>query len=560
MNNNEMKNSEFETKLRNKMDELASSVDCFDKICSKAFPEKSEEYSDCEYTVCDVENVTGKRTFFRFFPALAAAAALIVCVIILPQSGSFLNKVFSNLGNKEDKQSFRSLIAEINEETSNGNYSYYDCTLEEYVKNDILIAPLYGCPFEERDDKDLRVRVFVRMYGDIPTNQVYAVEYEGDYSEANYLAAAESKAKLTEEELEYMLRSCLGNDAVEDSANVLESEKIIPYIKNHTLKFIENSFDPSLYGVLTDAEGSAVSAASFTYNCLYKHDDKIYPLSNEIIYYHENSDNTSDYLYDIYSAYNNDGELELFDSLVFEDAWDSVVYYNGLSAAAEKELSRFKRSNVLEGFVYEDSFDRSAAFIEPFDSISVVFDKSQISEIDENGITFNVCETGKSLDKNITSVLIPFNTELRESMRIYFPGSNADMMLSSSDNRTSITCGYDKYSVKVQLEYHVENSRNLLKQNEELAIQEQEMQIQEQVEQEQMQQKNEEEEKLRNEMELQQLEQKITELRVKLADAQASWEAANAGRDEELKSRYAVEIENYNRELQGLLAQAEALR
>ena len=51
---------EFEKHLKEKMNELSSSVKCFDKISSRAFPEKDSDFSDSECTVIDLENVTGR--------------------------------------------------------------------------------------------------------------------------------------------------------------------------------------------------------------------------------------------------------------------------------------------------------------------------------------------------------------------------------------------------------------------------------------------------------------------------------------------------------------------
>ena len=50
-----------EKELREKMSELSSNIDCFEKISARAFPEKYQDFSDSELVVSDLENVTGKR-------------------------------------------------------------------------------------------------------------------------------------------------------------------------------------------------------------------------------------------------------------------------------------------------------------------------------------------------------------------------------------------------------------------------------------------------------------------------------------------------------------------
>ena len=60
-NSDYIENPEFEKLLKNKMNELSENVDCFDKIAERAYMSDNVDFSDSEFTVTDLENVTGKR-------------------------------------------------------------------------------------------------------------------------------------------------------------------------------------------------------------------------------------------------------------------------------------------------------------------------------------------------------------------------------------------------------------------------------------------------------------------------------------------------------------------
>ena len=53
--------NEFEKYLKEKLDDLSESVDCFDKIAKKAYLNKNSKLEDNYLTVTELENVTGKR-------------------------------------------------------------------------------------------------------------------------------------------------------------------------------------------------------------------------------------------------------------------------------------------------------------------------------------------------------------------------------------------------------------------------------------------------------------------------------------------------------------------
>ncbi len=381
-----MNNSDFEKNLKNKMDELASSVDCFDKISKRAFPEQNSDFSDCEYTVSDVENITGRRSRFRLTSVIALAAAVALGIFVLPKNIGLLNNVFSDKGDKSDIKAYRSLIAEIKEQTQKYEYTYFDCTLKEYLENDILISPLYECPFEMKNDENINVRVYTRMCGNIPTNQVYAVQYEGKYEDGYFLAAADSKAEFTEEEL---------------SAYGESDDTIFPVVETDTFLKVENIF----FNEDSDGYAGNTSSASFIYNCIYKLDDTIYNTASSIVYFSDMRKSVVSYDYDIMSAYMYKGIVREFDSSAFENGWNTALYNNGSSAFADKSESfkTFNRSDFLESTESLYITDKMC-YTEPFEEFPIK---------PELGIEFTV-------HSNIPSAALPAPI-VGDSFRMYLP-------------------------------------------------------------------------------------------------------------------------------------------
>ncbi|MBE6862613.1 MAG: PCRF domain-containing protein [Ruminococcus sp.] len=400
-----MNNSEFEKNLKNKMDELASSVDCFDKIAKRAYPEENSDFSDCEYTVSDLENITGRRSRFRLASVIALAAAVALVIFVLPENLGFLNNVFSDKGNKSDIKAYRSLIAEIKEETENHEYTYFDCTLKEYIENDLLLSPLYSCPFEVKNDENINVRVYTRICGEYPTNQIYAVQYEGKYEDGNILAVADSKAKFTEEEL---------------SEHTASNETDFPTLDTDTFFEVEN-----LICNKDSAENEMqISAASFTYDCIYKLDDKIYNTASSIIYYVDPTKSVVAYDYDIISAYMSKDIIKSFDPSVFENDWNTALYNNGSSAFADKSESvkTFNRSDFLESSESLYITDKMC-YTEPFEEFPIK---------PELGIEFTVYS-------NISSAPLPAPV-IGDSFRIYLPTTLENPRLNYSKS-TSVEGG-----------------------------------------------------------------------------------------------------------------------
>lgn len=418
MKNDEIRNSEFEETLKNKMDELASSVDCFDKISKRAFPEPNTEYSDSEFTICDLDNVTGKKNNFRFMSFAAIAAAFVLCLFFLPKNESFMNFLYSNIGIGSDKKAFRELISEIKEETADGSYIYYDCTLEEYIDNDILINPIYRCPFEQSEKDNLNVRIYVKTHNGVPTNQVYAIEYKGNYNDNNFVAAADSKAKFSDDDL------------------LTIGEKIPKLTNSSYFNFpLSSNIFHNSNSSLFNEQGQRQSVGGFSYNCYYKVENEIYSLQNEIIYSENSTDENLCY-FDICSVrVNSDNSSSDYSENIIsqlQSSWNNIIYYDGNSAKSNGSQTRFIQADL-------DYSLNSDANTLPVSTVfcTTPFKYSSIETIcaDISNIKINVTDYATSELRS--SVMPPLNPALRTSFRIYLGYSLSNLNVSCTDDLIS---------------------------------------------------------------------------------------------------------------------------
>ncbi len=336
-------NQEFEKLLKDKMNALSESVDCFEKISARAFPEKSSDFSDSELIVSDLENVTGKRRGLPWLKWAAVAAALVLCIGVLPQT-AFVNNFFANLGKSSNKL-YRSIISEIAEETENHDYRVYDVTLEEYIAYDLLITPLYDCPFEDMGRDDMKVRIYIREHDSMLTNQVYAVEYSGAYTESNFVAVAESGAKFTDKELE---------------AFTIDEE--------YTFNEDTDTAGAIFSSLGLEEKGIAYgTAATFVYSCICKFEGSIYPIFDHVLYYNNcnvNEDDELCYHYDM-ACYGCDGEEILIgDTYGSKLQWKNSVYFGGNSALPEESASLFERELLFVDA--PDIYTPYWAYVEPY--------------------------------------------------------------------------------------------------------------------------------------------------------------------------------------------------
>lgn len=340
---------EFEKLLKDKMNELSSSVDCFDKISSRAFPENDSDFSDSEFTVRDLENVTGRRKAVPVLKWTAVAAAAVLFVGILPQT-AFVQEFISNIANDNDSR-YRSILAEISEENIEHTYKIYDMPLKEYIEKDVLITPYYSCPFYEDEKDDINVRIYIRMYNELPTNQIYAVEYAGDYDKNNILAVAESKAKFTDSDFEK-----LGLYEVLDD--------------NLTQYAVNKEFFGSKRDDVLDGDGQKVMAASFMYDHLFKYNDNVDLLYTEVLYCNYMKDNRQ-YFYDMAATAIDEetGQRYLFEMPDEKDMWNCSVYFNGTSVMPKEDHSLFTRKKYFTSKPNDESNGSSLNYYKPYANV-----------------------------------------------------------------------------------------------------------------------------------------------------------------------------------------------
>lgn len=411
MKNNDLNgNRDIEKKLKDKMNELSSSVDCFDKISARAFPENNADFWGSEFTVSDLENVTGKHRGLPVLKWAAVAAAVVLCVGLLPKTG-LPRKFYTSLG-KDTDVTYRAVLSEMLKETEKHEYRVYDLPLQDYIENDVLVTPYYSCPFGESARDDVKVRLFIRTAGDTLTNQIYAVEYAGSYTEANFIAVAESAAKFTDEELETLEKNNSGwgySEVVDDRASML--------------------FTSGRYGELVDYKGNEATAASFTYNEYFKYGDEIYQLCSGILYYKMKDDENETYYYDIYPEDIRNGGSEIVEIPESKELWNCSVNFDGSSAMPVTSGSRFEKTSVFDNFENKGS---SRAFYMPLMEASEELMDNRLHKLEMHRVEL--------ADMGITDTLhIPADMNEKRSLHVYFPSAISFLQFSSySDPRIEI--------------------------------------------------------------------------------------------------------------------------
>jgi len=407
-NNNPEVNQEFEKLLKDRMNELSSSVDCFDRISAKAFPEKNPDFSESGFTVCDLENVTGKSKKPMFLKWTAIAVVCAVCVFIFPKTPVFDNFIASF--GKSPKKVYTKIIDEINTETSRNTYKIYDMPIDDYIKYDRLVTPLYSCPFEDCGKDNINVRIFVRTYNDIPTNQIYAVEYVDEYKQSNFLAVADTKAKFTDEDLKYI------DEIYQESDDTAIS---LAVMANFKPTIIAESF-------MTDEFDNEVSLASFEYESIFKSDDeKIYYSPLQFIYYGNKIDESPDkYYYDISNVPDKEG------------TWKNTVCFDGFSSMPEESESLFIRTSLFDK---EESLSDMASY--GYITPDVPDTYADDDEDDINDIIFCSLELNSFGKSSVSKVAVPYDTEILKTLRMYF--SKSGLMLSSDSDASIILISDD---------------------------------------------------------------------------------------------------------------------
>ncbi|MBR6996050.1 MAG: hypothetical protein IKH96_08535 [Ruminococcus sp.] len=396
---------EFENKLRDKMKELSSNVDCFDKISARAFPEKDSDFSDSEFTVSDLENVTGKHRAAPVLKWIAAAAAVVICVGVLPKT-AFVQEFMTGLRKGGDEK-YRQLVSEILSETEEHTYDIYDMPLKDYVASDILVDPLYRSPFEESDDDEIRVRFFVRTAApDIFTDQVYAVEYKGEFGRSSILAAAESNSKYSDKEFEE-----LSNDYYFMS-------------RSEAQYAADRHFTGDKYGNMLDQDGNIVAAASFDYKCFIKDGDDIRAVTAQVLYsMGENSGSN----YDMFiGAYDDKTEnYTAVDVPDNKDMWKCSINFDGTSAMPVEDVGSFVRKDYFSD-ISDSVTSESMAYYLPFEDAA----DSLLSD----GHT-DLLEIVPDMQEK-TAITAPAAYASKCMMQVYIPPFN--FFLYSSDSNAKI--------------------------------------------------------------------------------------------------------------------------
>lgn len=393
--------NDIEKILKSKMNELSDSVDCFDRISAQVFKEDKFGFSDNGFTVSGLENVTGKSKAPRFLKWTAVAAAAAFCITLIPRNNS-VRHFFHN----SNENYFPAIIEELNTELESGQYAINEVPLEFYLENDILVTPLFSCPFENCGKEDAKVRLFTKQIDGIDTTQMYAVLYSGTYTESNFIAAAESKFKFTD------VDEAVTFADTSDYPHTAESALIASSSPSDNGKFLLNN-------------GFEYSIASFTNTTVMKQAKKgLTKNVTEIIF---GSDGESEYFYDIYC---NEGEIPDRNKM-----WANSVYYNGNSSFAKENKSLFKKTDIFINLSKSYVSNSNITSVYAFDPD--LSDSFLDSYSDNDTMKLTTVDNGTL----ISSIQIPFDIEALCTAKVYFESSAFD---SSESIRTSS----NKYGTK----------------------------------------------------------------------------------------------------------------
>lgn len=481
--NEEIENIDIEDILKTKMNELSDSVDCFDRISARAFPKEKNDFSEDGYIISDLENITGRSRKPNIIKWTAVAAAAVVCIAVLPKTG-FVRNVFYHLGSGSVKKSYQKLITEINTELEAGGYTIVDIPLEQYIKNDVLITPLFSCPFEDCGKDDANVRLFIKQIDGINTTQMYAALYCGTYTENNIIAAAESDFKFTSKDMTTQFEQ--GCDCRQYSAAA-----------------VEVLFEGNDDGQLIDKDGNIVSLASCAQSTVIKDENGVHKVTSEVLYGHKNEPG---YFYDIIT-YKEESDNSLSQSVptnsMFNDTielpdrnnmWRKSIYFNGNSAFPEESISDFIQTDLYENVTSASTSQTDIAFVYPN---SIYDDKDK---------TFTERELflrGKETGKNIASIKEPNDFLTRATLMIYYSPSIFNIRSASvqetgvviKDSSNNLICSNDfplqtsetelSENEEIERKQLEEYNRNLIEENrefyEQLAEEQQQLEEQEQL-------------------------------------------------------------------------------
>lgn len=407
--------SELEKELKERMNGLSARVNCFEKISERAFPSNE---TDFEVVVSDVENVSGR---FRSAPVLkiaAAAAAAVAFIAVIPRTAAFQN-FLADVNEKKDTD-FYSIVREIETETKTNTYRTYDIALSDYAKYNIMVNPFCKCPFRiDEETPDARVRLFVRTYNDVQTDQMYAVEYSGEYKNKNFIAAAETAVKFTDEELASVSFDDVDNTAFSVQQGLMQTIADI---------IVENNFFTDRYGEMTGENGTELTAATYSYDSIFKYEDEVGRYGTEIIYFKNDDDTT--YYYDI--SVGSDHEI----------TWERSLYTDDSSALPTDEangISMFRKIDIDEGSyeVSDSTRNNKFGYYEPYNSSE---SPAAVDNFNTLKIVYN------AFDRPFVT---PLSQEGKGSLRIYIPVVNFMSYDSQLDPTINITIDENGSSFKI---------------------------------------------------------------------------------------------------------------
>ncbi|MBQ9894220.1 MAG: hypothetical protein IJM38_02400 [Ruminococcus sp.] len=454
--------TQFEELLKGKMNELSDSVNCFDKISAKAFPDKQEDFSDSELTVSDLENITGKRKGIPALKFISIAAAFVLLAGIIPKL-ALVNSIRNNFMDNDKDCAFKNILSEINSETNDFDYLTFDVTLEHYVNNYVLVTPFYKCPFKKTDDKDANVRIYIKKCGDMLTNQIYAVEYTGEYSDENVTAAASNGVYFTESEIKE-----------------LSEEYNIPEINtpDDTLYMIysnaNHSFSADVSGQLKDSDGNLINAAGFGDRTIFKDDSGTHVLLYDVLYYTINTDNKNpEFFYDTEIIELSAQSLSEYN--MTENNWKYSVNCDDESVLPKRDESCFTKVDIMPetkdaGFsnandikycIYNDIYPKAGEKLSEVDINEISNEVLSISV--SSGYSQTSQDITNVQDKDwifLTSIRPPMIPSLKEKLMIFYTLNDPQMEKIESTIKSSAVYSegslysdvYDKSGIEAKIE------------------------------------------------------------------------------------------------------------
>ena len=412
VNRNNTPEKDPEVLLKEKMEELSSSVDCFDKIASRAFPQNDLDFSESGFVVSDLENITDKPNHLNVLKWIAITAAAALAVSFVPQTNAF-RSFMSNLSDNSSRQFFQMAAGEISGLSDDPDYLIYDVPLSWYVQNDLLVTPLMSCPFSPSKNDDAKVRLFIRTLSGIPTNQVSAVEYTGTYTQSNFIAAAQSAYRFTDQDV---------SDAQSLTFYNMESD---------VLETVENNFS-TLSDNLVDSSGTVVSLASFSQNCFIKDSSGVAACTVDVIYGHDKIKYDGEgYFYDI--LYARDGNIT--DLPERSSWWEKSIRSNGLDEKPDPSESKFTRTDIF-GSDASPFGSPGWGFINPYCGASGNTATDAVSQFDPEEVLS--CSLWIWTDQGGVSTIIPPVDRISAmNMKLYFPPYRFASQLTGYSNTVS---------------------------------------------------------------------------------------------------------------------------